>query len=253
MHDHLLSAISCLCVLFTGLHAEGCSQGVLAKRNTFNVLEGDSLSLSCVILHCGHNWTGDWMWKNSTDEKFSIVEESDRHRLTEEEVSANETRLFLKLMRVSPLDEGSYKCRLVWGQDRTEMGHLTSVNVTAATPRNWWHRVLICAGASLCLPLILGFAYCLSSRDRQSKPHPRTQPTHVAEYRDQPHPTPQPLPRRKVPQKSSTSSQKACPKPQQKTEVVYADISKEALRQAAAPREPAESTVYSSVMIKVPV
>lgn len=252
MHDYLLGAISCLCILFTGLHAEECSQGVLAKRNTLYVLEGDSQTLSCVILHCGHNWTGDWMWKNSTDETFSVVEASDRHHLMKEEVSANETRLVLKLVKVSPLDEGSYKCKLVWGQGNVDMGHLTDVNVTAATPRNWLHRVLVCAGASVCFPLVLVLAYCLSSRERQPQPRPRTKFTHVAVYRDQPHPTPQPPPRRKVPQKSSTSSKKARPKPQQKTEVVYADISKEALRQVAAPREPAESTVYSSVMIKVP-
>lgn len=78
----------------------------------------------------------------------------------------------------------------------------------SATPRTWLHRVLVCAGALLCLPLVLCLAYCLSSRDRQPQPHPRTQTTHVAEYRDQPRATPKPLPRRKVPQKSSTSSQK---------------------------------------------
>lgn len=76
------------------------------------------------------------MWKNTTDETFSVVEESDRHRLIKEEVSANETRLILKLLRISPLDGGSYKCRLMQGQGGTAMGHLTSVNVTAGV---WNH------------------------------------------------------------------------------------------------------------------
>ncbi|XP_033486576.1 uncharacterized protein LOC117259380 isoform X2 [Epinephelus lanceolatus] len=107
------------------------------------------------------------------------------------------------------------------------------------------HRVLVCASASLCLPIILGLAYCLSSK---VKPQtlPRTLSTHAAVYTDQPHPAPQPPPRCPVPQKHSKSPRKAAPKSRQKTEVVYADISQDALRQGAT-RAPDQSTVYSSL------
>ncbi|XP_039986354.1 uncharacterized protein si:dkey-52l18.4 [Xiphias gladius] len=215
MHNYLLSAISCLCILPTGLGAEECSQVVLAKRDVFYVPEGGSLSLSCVVQHCGDTWTGNWMWRNSTDELFSTIENSARHRLTNVNLSVNETRLDLNFLRVIQLDEGSYGCTVTWGQGDTDQGHLMYVNITAAVPsqRNLLHRVLVYAGAFLCLPLILGLACCLSP----------------------------------VPQKRSTSSHKAPPKFQQEVEVVYADISKDALRQQRATRESAQSTVYSSV------
>ncbi|XP_022616919.1 uncharacterized protein LOC111233397 [Seriola dumerili] len=248
MHDSLLSVISCLCILLTGLHAEECSHGVLAKRDIFYVAEGGSQSLSCVVQHCGVNWTGNWTWKNSTDKTFSTIKDSDRHYLTNEELSANETRLVLNLLRVSHLDEGSYRCKVVWDQGNTDMGHLTYVNITAAVPsqRKSLHRVLVCAGALLCLPLIMGLARCLSSEDKP-QPFSRSQSTHAAVYRQQPYPAPQPPPRCRVPQKRSTSSQKASPMSPQKTEVVYADISKDALKQPVATREPAQSTVYAFV------
>lgn len=240
---YLLGAICCLCLLYTGLSAEECSQAVLAERETLYVPAGGSLSLSCVVQHCGGAWTGNWMRRNSTDEKLIA-----RHHLTNVMLSANQTQLILNFLSVNQLDEGSYGCIVKWDQGDTEQGHLKYVNVTAAVPsqRSVLHRVLVCASASLCLPIILALARCLSSAVKP-QPLPRTLSTHAAVYRDQPHPAPQPPPRCPVPQKRSTSSHKAAPKSQPKSEVVYADISQDAMRQQAATREPNQSTVYSSL------
>ncbi|KAF1393782.1 hypothetical protein PFLUV_G00019620 [Perca fluviatilis] len=240
---YLLRTISCLCLLHTSLHAEECSQGVLAERETLYVPAGGSLSLSCVVQHCGGAWTGNWMRTNSTNEKLSV-----RHHLTNVTLSANKTQLILNFLSVKQSDEGSYGCSVKWGQGDTDQGHFKYVNVTAAVPfqRSVLHRVLVCAGASLCLPIILGLAHCLSSKVKP-QPLPRTLSIAAAVYRDQPHPAPQPPPRCPIPQKRSTSFHKAVPKSRQKIEVVYADISQDALRQQGATREPDQSTVYSSV------
>ncbi|XP_029301749.1 uncharacterized protein LOC115017449 [Cottoperca gobio] len=243
MSYHLLSAISCLCLLHTGLRAEECSQIVLAQRETLYVPAGGSLSLSCVVQHCGGAWTGDWMWRNSTDEKLIV-----KHRLTNVKLSANQSRFVLNFLSVNQADEGSYGCSVRWAEGDTELGHSKYVNVTAAVPsqRSILHRVLVCAGASLCLPIILGLARCLSS-EVKPQPLPRTRSIHSAVYRNKPHPAPLPPPHCPVPQKRSSSSYKAVPKSRQKTEVVYADISQDALRQQGNTREPDKSTVYSSL------
>ncbi|XP_059186846.1 uncharacterized protein si:dkey-52l18.4 isoform X2 [Centropristis striata] len=244
MCHHLLRAISCLCLLQTGLIlAEECMQVVLAERKTENVPVGGSLSLSCVVRHCGGNWTGNWMRTNSTDKTFS-----ERHHLTRVKLSANQTKLVLNLMSVTLQDKGSYGCSVKWIPGDTEMGNLKYVNVTAAvsSQRSLWHRVLVCAGASLCLLVILGLARCLSS-EVKPQPLPRALSSHSAVYRDQPHLAPQPPPRCPVPQKRGSSSHKAASKSRQKTEVVYADISQDALRQQKATKPPDQSTVYSSL------
>ncbi|KAE8295539.1 hypothetical protein D5F01_LYC06471 [Larimichthys crocea] len=222
MINYLLGAISCLCLLYTGVFAEECDKTVRAQRNTFSVPAGGNLSLSCVVQHCGATWKGDWI-RNSTD--FFTVQEN----------------------------EGTYACRVKWDNGDIGRGHLTLLNVTAAVPsrRNAWHRVLVCASASLCLPIILGLARCLSSKVNP-QPLPRTLSSHAAVNRDQPHPVPQIPARCPVPQKRSTSAHKvekkrAPPKFQQKTEVVYADISQGVLRQQGPTREPAPATVYSSL------
>ncbi|XP_073344786.1 uncharacterized protein [Pagrus major] len=244
MTNYLLSAISCLCLLLTCVQAEECSQTVLAARDTFEVPAGGSLSLSCVVQHCGKNWTGHWVWTNSTDDRSNAVKESARHRLTSVELSANKTRQILNLLSVDQSDEGSYGCSVKWSQGQTAQGHLTYVNITAAVPsqRSVLHRVLVCASAFLCLPIILGLARCLSS-EVKPQPLPRTLSTDAAVYQ----PAPQPPPRCPVPQKRSAPPRKARSKNQEKTEVVYADISQGAPRQEGAIREPAQSTVYSDL------
>lgn len=239
MYDYLLCAISWVWILHAGVWAEECSQGVLGRRETHHVPAGGSLSLSCEVQHCGDTWTGTWRWKNSTHEEFSTVEESTRHHLTNKTLSANSTRLELKILRAELLDEGSYQCSVVWGEGNTEQGHLLNVNITAAVPpqRVVWHRVLICAGAFLCLPVVLGLARCLSSEVKhQLLP---AAPLYTAVQTNTPRSAPQPPPRR----------HKARPKHQQKAEIVYADISQDALRQQehGATRENAQSTVYSAV------
>ncbi|KAF0030770.1 hypothetical protein F2P81_017501 [Scophthalmus maximus] len=131
-----------------GLRAEECSQAVLARRGTSYVQEGGSLSLLCVVQHCGDAWTGDWMKKNSTDAKFSTVKNSDDGpHLTSVPLSENETHLVLSFPRVNRLDEGSYGCRVTWGQGITDMGHLMYVNVTAGSSKVLKHRVIVIVGA----------------------------------------------------------------------------------------------------------
>ncbi|XP_069546789.1 uncharacterized protein [Brachyistius frenatus] len=218
MYGYILSAISCVCIFHSGLSAEKCSRAVVAKRETFYVPAGGSVSLSCVVQHCGETWTGSWMRKNSTDENFRTVQKSARCHLTNVTLSDNETKLVLNILRVNQLDEGSYGCKVTWGEGQTDQGNLMNVNVTTAVPsqRTLWHRVLVCAGASLCLPIILGLARCLSSEVKS-----QLLPTSAAEYTDQTLLPPQPPPRCPVPQKrQNTSFNRARPKHQQKTEEV---------------------------------
>lgn len=242
--QHPVSVIYCFLLhnselkreLSSGLHAEECQQSLLARRETFSVAAGGSLSLSCVVQHCGKAWTGKWMWRNSTDDTSRTIKDSVNR--TVKKLSDNQTQLNLNLQRVNQLDEGFYGCMVTWDQGDTEQGHFTYVNVTAGmwdhiywpnvcqctlagvcrlialllyiflcplpavpTPRSVLHRVLVCACAFLCLPIILGLARCLSS-EVKPQPLPRTLSAHTAEYRDPPRPAPQPPPRCPVPQKS---------------------------------------------------
>ncbi|XP_051252778.1 uncharacterized protein LOC127361818 isoform X2 [Dicentrarchus labrax] len=242
MGNYLLSAISCLCLLHTGVRAKECFQAVLGRSETFHVPAGGSLSLSCVVEHCGASWKGHWMWTNSTIARSQHVNESVRHRLNNVTLSPNKTKQILELLSITQSDAGSYACSVVWAETgETEQGHLMHVNITAALPsqRSVLHRVLVCACASLCLPIILVLARFLSS-EVKPQPLPRTLSTHAAAYGDQPHPAPQPPPRRPIPQKPP-------PKTQQNKEVVYAEVSQGAQRQQEPTREPAQSTVYSSL------
>lgn len=250
MSNFLLGAISCLWLLHFGACDEECTQSVVATRDTFYVPAGGSLSLSCVVRHCRDKWKGNWMWSNSSH-NLILVKESVKHHFTQVTLSASDTQMTLNLVNVNQSDEGFYGYKAVWGESDIDQGHLSYVNITAAVPtrRRVLHRILVCASAFLCLPIILGLARCLSS---EVKPQtlPRTLSTHVAVYKDQPHPAPQPLPRCPVPKKRGISSHKGPPKSQktsEKAEVVYADISQSSLRQQGATREPPQSTVYSSV------
>ncbi|KAM8905389.1 uncharacterized protein AB9W97_008563 isoform 1-T1 [Spinachia spinachia] len=126
MFHRLLGAIGCLCLLHPGLWAEECSQDVLAERETLFVPAGDSLSLSCVVQHCGGAWTGNWTRGNSKDNNITA-----RHRLTNVSLSATQTRLTLNFPSVCLFDEGSYGCSVKWARGDTQEGHLKYVNVTA--------------------------------------------------------------------------------------------------------------------------
>ncbi|XP_008282728.1 uncharacterized protein LOC103359263 isoform X2 [Stegastes partitus] len=240
MYGYLFSVFFCVWISQSGFCAEDCSQSILAKRGRFSVPAGGSVSLSCVVQHCGHTWTGTWMWKNSTYEKSSTVQGSARHHLTNVTLSANQTRLVLEIVRADRLDGGSYQCSVVWGGGNMEQGHLTNVNITTAVPsqRLVWHRVLICAAAALCLPIVLGLALCLRSEVKpQLLPPPQL---YTSVQRTPPGPAPKPPPRCPAPHKTG-------PKPQQRTEIVYAHISQDALRQQGATRESDQATVYSAV------
>ncbi|XP_037328030.2 uncharacterized protein si:dkey-52l18.4 isoform X2 [Pungitius pungitius] len=245
MHYRLLGAIGCLCLLHPGLWAEECSQDVLGKRENVTVPAGQSLSLSCVVQHCGGAWTGTWTIQR-TDSKGDNI--TARRRLSNVSLSATQTRLTLDFPSVGLLDEGTYGCSVKWAQGDTR-GHLMYVNVTAAVPseRSVLHRVLVCAGASLCLPIVLCLALCLRS-EVEPRSLPRTLSTHSVVYRKQPQSAPRPPPRCPVLQKPSTSSHKAFSESTQKNEVVYADISQHALGQRGAVEEPDPSTTYSALM-----
>ncbi|XP_030601056.1 uncharacterized protein LOC115791097 [Archocentrus centrarchus] len=250
MRAYLLSVISFVSVFCAGLCEEECQMSVLAQRRTINVPKGDSLSLSCVVQHCGHNWTGDWKWGNSTNEGGKTVKESQRHHLTNKAISANQTQLSLNIQSITQSDEGSYGCMVFWAKGVSEKGHLTHVNITTAVPstRNLLHRVLICANAFLCLPIILGLARCLRLQAKRQPPH-RPQVIYEVAYTNQSNDSaPQPPPRCPVPQKRKTSPRKGPPKASQKPDVVYAAISQDALKQQGTTRKPDQSaTIYSSL------
>lgn len=257
MYRYLLSAISSLCILSLGADAEDC-KSVRNRRQTYNAVFGESLSLSCIVQHCGDTYTWKWIWKNSTDDTFDSVPKNIRHTLTSEELSANKTQLFLDIEKVSDLDEGCYGCRVEWSSLEVEQGHLMCVNVTAAvsTDRKVLHRILVCFAVVLCLTVILGLVFCLRSKVRPRSRHrkftpvtsPQSMPRPSAEYQTPLHQsTPQPPPRRNAPEKHSASFKKAPQRPKQ-TEVVYADISQDALRQQQRVKLSEQpSTVYSSL------
>ncbi|MED6270390.1 hypothetical protein CHARACLAT_009716 [Characodon lateralis] len=194
MYEFLLSAISCLFIFQGGVFSEECSQGVIGKRMAFFAPAGSSLSLSCVVQHCGGHWTGYWIWENQTDSTSAAVTNSARHDVTSVTLDVNKTKLDLKIVNVVQSDEG------------------------VAFQRTLLHRALVCICAFLCLPVILGLARCLSS-EVKPQPHPRIEVLYAAERRDSSHEPPQPPPRRPVPKKRTAPPQKAPQTSQQKPEV----------------------------------
>lgn len=245
MYDCLLLGviISCVCMFNAGLCDEDCEQTILARRQEVRVTAGGALSLSCVVRHCGLKWTGTWLWKNSTDQRFSTVNDTGRSHLIKVSQSASETQLTLKILKAKQVDEGSYRCSVTWGGGNTDEGHLISVNITAAvlSQRDFLHRILVYAGAVLCLPIILGLACCLNSKVKRQL-LPRAEFIYSAAHREEPQSAP---PRRPVPQERNFSPRKAPPQNYQKIEVVNSDISQDALHQQGATREPVQSTLYS--------
>lgn len=111
-----------------GVFSEECSYGVFGKRETFFVPAGGSLSLFCVVQHCGGNWTGNWKRQNLTTS--TTVENNARHRFTIGPVSANQSKLHLKILSVRESDEGFYTCNVKWSDGSHDVSHLMQVNVT---------------------------------------------------------------------------------------------------------------------------
>ncbi|XP_054884565.1 uncharacterized protein LOC129359164 [Poeciliopsis prolifica] len=246
MYTFILRVISCLCIFQGGVFSEECSQGVFGKRERFFVPAGGSLSLSCVVQHCGGNWTVNFKRENLTTS--TTVENSARHRFTIAPVSANQSKVNLKILNVRQSDEGLYTCNVKWSDGSHDVSHWMEVNVTkgVALERKLSHRLLVCTGAFLCLPVILGLARCLSSEVNQ-QPHPTKEVLLADRHKVRSHQPPQPPPRRPVPKKRTAPPNKALSPSQQKPELLYADISQDALKNQKALREPAQPTVYSSV------
>uniref|UniRef100_A0A8C6TAV6 Ig-like domain-containing protein n=1 Tax=Neogobius melanostomus TaxID=47308 RepID=A0A8C6TAV6_9GOBI len=253
MYCSLCGALSSLCILLLlGADAEDCIKTILNRRETYKVVSGESLSMSCIVQHCGDQYTGKWIWKNSTHDTLDSVSRTSHHSLANASLSANKTRLILDLERVSEMDEGSYGCSVEWSSGEVSRGHLMYVNVTAAVSvdRKVPHGILICFGVALCVAVILGLAFYLRSKMKFAPvASPRPMPRPAAEYQVPLHQsTPRPPPRRNAPQKNSTSSEKAPHQPKQKTEVVYADISQDVLWQQQRVKPSKQpSIVYSSV------
>ncbi|KAF6736128.1 Mast/stem cell growth factor receptor kita [Oryzias melastigma] len=242
-----LSAVSCACVFYLGFSAEACTPAVLAKRGSVFMSEGNTLSLSCTVQHCESTWAGKWKWEKSIDSNSSIVRDSPRHHLMEKTPKASEIQLLLEVQRVEPADMGAYRCSVQWADGSTELGHWTYVNITRVVPtqRKVLHRFLVWAGASLCLPVILGLARCLSSEVKPQPQH-RMQVIYAKVDKNQPHEPPRPPPRRSHPQKGRPPAFQG-EKSKQKTELVYADIYQDVKGTRQVVRAPTESTVYSSV------
>uniref|UniRef100_A0A8C7ZZ13 Ig-like domain-containing protein n=1 Tax=Oryzias sinensis TaxID=183150 RepID=A0A8C7ZZ13_9TELE len=273
MSSLFLSAVSCACVFYLGVSAEACTPAVLAKRGSIFVSEGHTLSLSCVVQHCEVTWTGKWKWEKSMDSNSSIVTENQRHSLMVKTPTASEIQLLLEVRRVKAADMGAYRCSVEWGDGSTELGHWTYVNITRGkqcntekkgtnssrifsiyflssfsavpTQRKDLHRYCVLAGASLCLPVILGLARGLSSKVKPQPQH-RMPVIYAAVTKNRPHEAPQPPARHSLPQKCSSPAFQD-PKSEQKTELVYADICQDAKGSQRGVRGPTESTVYSSL------
>ncbi|RVE64351.1 hypothetical protein OJAV_G00124930 [Oryzias javanicus] len=247
MSTLFLSAVSCACVFYLGFYAEACTPAVLAKRGSVLVSEGNTLSLSCTVQLCESSWAGKWTWEKSTDSNCSIVRESQRHHLKEKTPKASEIQLVLEVQRFEPADIGSYRCSVQWADGSTELGHWTYVNITRVVPsqRKVLYRFFVWAGASLCLPVILGLARCLSS---EVKPQPQhgMQVIYAKVDKHRPHEPPQPPPGRSLPQTGRPPAFQG-EKSKQKTELVYADIYQVAKGTQQVVRGASESTVYSSL------
>ncbi|KAM8853045.1 uncharacterized protein ACB058_009722 [Synchiropus picturatus] len=211
----LLSLLVCLCFYVAGSHAENCTQAVLARRAEISSTPGSTLLLTCVVQHCGGNWGGSWVRRNSSSQELETVSETESRKISVLSISRNKTQLQLSLDSLDKSDEGSYGCRIKWSSGGSDQGHLVHVTIIGEEqlPRNPWHRVLVCSSAFLCLPIILLLAWCL---------RPRTSP---------------------VKQEALL----------QENELVYANISRDALSsQCSASRETQQLTIYSTVQF-VPV
>ncbi|XP_016133728.1 uncharacterized protein [Sinocyclocheilus grahami] len=215
-----LTFLAFLCILKV---CELCLS-VRASRATKFVAEGGSLQLSCGVQHCGlPGWTGGWTFQEPDRARFTFLTPSERIEMSSYSSTANSTHLLLHIHNINQSDAGAYKCLITWPQNLTSSGHVTFVNVTAATVdssvRSLSHRVLLCFGALMCFPVVLGFVWCLT-RD--------------------PHPPLPPVP----PQPCTSYASRVKPK----KELVYAEVAlNDSRRLYDHPKQASEPTVYSSV------
>lgn len=105
---------------------------VFAKRSSVDVPKGGTLSLSCVVQHCGDDgWTGGWGL--STEGQFLLFSPTPRHHLSKVTLTTNSTRLLMNILNVNQSDHGLYQCQITWVEGSTSVGHMTYVNITAGT------------------------------------------------------------------------------------------------------------------------
>ncbi|XP_010892077.1 uncharacterized protein si:dkey-52l18.4 isoform X1 [Esox lucius] len=234
MYNCLFLTLS-LAVLSTlqGNNAEECVTSVLAKRLSVKVPEGGSLSLSCIVQHCGNGgWTGGWGL--STGGQFLLVCPSPRHHLSNSTLTTNRTHLHMDILNVNQSDCGMYQCQITWFDGQISVGHMTSVNITAAPQpgppeRKLYYRVAVYFSACLVITLALVLACNI-------------RPKVPSQHRLQPPPVP---PR----SQSVRMAQPAMPQPVPKTELVYAAISKDRLGQQNPnlQRQTEPPIIYSSL------
>ncbi|XP_067102775.1 uncharacterized protein si:dkey-52l18.4 [Osmerus mordax] len=244
MSIYLFFILACPC-LIQGLAEEKCHDSVLARRDSVYARQGDSLSLSCVVQHCGHScWSGGW--RRSTEGGFLMLKPTERHLFYNETLSANQTRLLITILNINQSDAGLYGCHINWDKRGSSVGHHTYVNVTEAIPglsqRSELYRILVCVSILLCT--ILGLTYIMSKVKLQSHPQPPClSPLQL------PSP-PRLLPRQPIPPKTKPKP-RTKPKPKLNIELVYAVLSPDSLRQnpPGSLRDPSERTVYSSLRI----
>ncbi|KAL4647564.1 hypothetical protein GN956_G8026, partial [Arapaima gigas] len=196
-------------VFFSGCKFELCSPSVVASRNKMFIPQSQNVSLSCDIHHCEDlGWKGGW--GRHMENKFTLLSSTPRHLLYNRTLNHQHTTLHMTILNTSFLDSGMYQCRISWTNGQSSNGHITYINITEAIPktgRKMLTRMLLCSGAVLCLPLVLGILHCLSPNDT---------------------PTP------------DVTNAKL------KTEVVYAALALEAAGRMSG-RQPPPSTIYSSL------
>ncbi|XP_056329812.1 uncharacterized protein si:dkey-52l18.4 isoform X2 [Danio aesculapii] len=156
---------------------------VRASRASMFVAEGKELLLRCEVEHCGQaNWTGGWAFQEMQSQGFISLTSSERIKLSNYSSAVNSTQLKIHIHNVNQSDAGAYKCIIIWPTGIISSGHVTYVNVTAATEefsgsRSATNRVLLCLGSLVCFLVVAGLVWCLTqlrSSPPPVPPHTRT-------------------------------------------------------------------------------
>ncbi|XP_056612302.1 uncharacterized protein si:dkey-52l18.4 [Triplophysa dalaica] len=211
-----------LVVFLNILKVCGQCQSVRANRAARFVPEGGRIQMSCEVVHCGFGWNGGWVFQDIQSTSFTLLSPSIRIQLSNNNLTVNRTVLTVHIQNINQSDAGAYKCQISWVENLSSSGHVTYVNVTAASggssERSLSHRLMVCLGALTGFPLVLGLLWCLT------KCHPST-------------PTVPPHPRTSFAERVKT-----------KKEVVYAEVALNETRlQNHPPKLVIQPTIYSSL------